>query len=159
MNPIKLFLDLEDTVVDNWDDFLFLPSKCEKIKNFIKENNVIDVTIFSFAIDNEKDEAYFIKNHQEDLERILDAKIVDIITVEDMMKVLEFDSLGVSIYAFKIFGKQNVFLNCLYYADDNTVDYVLFDDMVENVTVINHDHNNKIQLINIDSWENSVNKY
>lgn len=156
MNQVKLFLDLEDTVVDNWDDFLFLPSKCEKIKNYIKENNVVDVTIFSFAIDNKKDQEYFIKNHQEDLERILDAKIVDIITVEDMLKLLSFDSIpGINIYAFKTMGKQNVFLNCLYYVDDNTVDYVLFDDMVENVTVINHDYGNKIQLINIDSWVKS----
>jgi hypothetical protein len=153
MNPVKLYLDLEDTIVDNWDDFLFLPSKCEKIRNFIKDHEISDITIFSFAIDDGKDVDIFINQHKADVERFIDAEITNIVPVSDIINVL-YRSLHPSKYAVKSFGKQQVFLNYIDWVMDDNCDYVLIDDMVANVTVKHHDSNNIVSLINIDgSWE------
>ena len=147
---IRLFLDLEDTVVDNWDDFMFIPSKCEKIRNYIKDNNIAEVIIFSFAIDDEKDEEIFKRQHREDLERVLGVKVGLVVTSNDVKRITGHKLL----HELKYFGKQISFLHYIDIIKDDNTDYVLIDDMVENLTVAYCDSNNIITLINIDSWGN-----
>lgn len=154
LNAIELFLDLEATIIDNCHDFLFLPSKCEKIRNYIHENKITHITILSFAIDNEKDVTMFEKEFKEDVERVLNAKITNVLSVDHVMKVLGF-TRSMSLFTFKSFGKQSAFITLIERIKQDEFDYVLIDDMVENATLTFHDSGNKIQLINIDSWETS----
>lgn len=152
MKAVRLFLDLEDTIVDNWYDFLFIPSKCEKIRNYIANNNIDQIIIFSFAIDNEDDVKQFEISHKEDVERVLGFKIKKVFSVEHVMKVL---GLKISLSAFKTFGKQSAFISLIERIRYDEFDYTLIDDMIENATLTFHDSGNKVHLINIDSWKES----
>ena len=150
MNSIKLFLDLEETIIDNCHDFVFLPTKCEKIRNFICDNKITHITILSFAIENEEDVVMFENEFKEDVERVLGAKITNVLSVEHIMKVLGFTE-SMNLFTFKSFGKQSAFITFMERIKFDDFDYVLIDDMVENVTMTFSDFGNKIQLINIDS--------
>lgn len=149
-NPIRLFLDLEDTVIDNWDDFMFIPSKCEKIRNYIKNNDIAEVIIFSFAIDDEKDEEIFKRQHRGDLERVLGVKVGLVVTSNDVKRITGHKLL----HELKYFGKQISFLHYIDTIKNDNTDYVLIDDMVENLTLTYNDSNNKVALINIDTYNN-----
>jgi|LakMenEpi03Aug12_release.lakeMendotaPanAssembly.Ray.scaffolds.fasta_scaffold123664_6 hypothetical protein len=151
MNKIKLFLDLEDTIVDNWDDFLFIPSNCEKIKTYIKEHKITDITVFSFAIDDEDDVITFVKQHQEEVERILDVKINHVMPLTEVTDLL-YRGLNLSKYDIKSFGKQAIFLNFIDYIIVDNTTYILIDDMVDNLTITYHDSNNTVKLTNINKW-------
>ena len=61
-----IWLDLEETIISSWADFLSFSYNCiineKKIRKFLRDNNIKEVNVFSFAIWNDKDKEVFVKD-------------------------------------------------------------------------------------------------
>ena len=80
-----LFLDLEDTIItpafEGWH--LCELINVEKIKAFIAHHNIEVVSLFSFAIHNQREKELFIKHNRVMIENALGIKIFEIPTMDD----------------------------------------------------------------------------
>jgi len=70
-----LFLDLEDTIIEEWDRPFLI--NVDKIKSFIDNNSFTDFGIFSYAIHNQSDLALFKRDMKPMIEKALGIKIND----------------------------------------------------------------------------------
>ena len=146
---MNIFLDLEDTVIDNW--FSGNPVNIEQVRFFLKMCDVKEVHIFSFAIwfDNHVEE--FNRRHKGMLEDLLDVKITAAPHVTEIMEA-DFTFTGLHIENVTEFiclrGKHDAFLNwCLtQHAGEHNV---LIDDIVPNRVTIDFDTKTKIESINV----------
>lgn len=146
-----IFLDLEGTVIVDW---LCDRSLCniQKVSQFLKEQGVSEVRLFSFAVANEEDKIEFQNEIRPALETALGVKIIDCPSVEDFRKAdtkvtgtnwdhepWEFvlqrrKAGGFRSWIAHNFPKQNV---------------LLLDDDVPNETIINHDTGCVCELVNV----------
>lgn len=149
---MSVFLDLEGTVIVQWQNFpTFLPKHCEGIRNFLKMNAEDSVSIFSFAIHTDEEIEHFIEHIQPDMQRILACKIVQVLSVpmmqtasEAINKVRFFD---VSDF-IQMRGKDLAFHDwCHKHRSGQST--ILVDDVVPNRTAIDHDTNTTVQTINV----------
>lgn len=150
---MKLFLDLENTLISNWGENIFLNHKIDIIKQFIKDNNIKEATIFSFALTNQKDNEYFKKNLKVDLEEALNISL-NVCIIEDIFKIIT-TKYGISaefyefndVYLFN--GKSDMFTHFVKLLQDENEEYVLFDDVVEDSTINLKKQNKVIEFKNI----------
>lgn len=49
---MEVFLDLEETVITNWYDFVLIYNNCSLIKQFLRKNKIRSINIYSFTIYN-----------------------------------------------------------------------------------------------------------
>jgi len=70
-----LFLDLEDTIIEEWDRPFLI--NVDKIKSFIDNNSFTDFGIFSYAIHNQSDLALFKRDMKPVIEKALGIKFND----------------------------------------------------------------------------------
>jgi hypothetical protein len=143
---LNVFLDLEETVIDDWFSCCFLNHKIEKIKNlinqfsleFLKEKsnkNNINLVLFSAAIINEKDLEEFNNSIKPILEENFELDFKEIIMFDNKtifglarecgIKPTNEDTIH-DIFMFNI--KEEVF-NLV--AKKNEIN-ILFDDTVQN---------------------------
>jgi hypothetical protein len=147
MKPIVYF-DLEETVINNWFDCNLV--NVHKVRSFIKHNNIEEIRIFSFAINNQADLDHFDKIMRSWLEQMFNIKIGHVIIEQEVTKTI-VDKYRVDFAeVHSILNKQFCFIE---YATQNHSNehVVLLDDQVSNLTIHNKDLNLKIDLINVNS--------
>lgn len=148
----KIFLDLEETVIDSWQSGLLVNS--HKVRDFLADQQVSNVTIFSFAVWNDEDQKTFAKEHQRSLQKALDTHVAECPTVQDFMQA-DTRLTGVHWHGdvtefITLRGKMGAFVNwCkLHHPNHNCV---LVDDVVDNVDIVNRDTGTTIRFINVGS--------
>lgn len=164
---VKIFLDLEQTVIDNWQDaYLYKPFRVrEWLTSMMGEqsaHNLRPVGVFSFAIYNDQDKKAFEQNLWQALELGLMIKITEWPSVEQMARASqlytgtkwcggkEMSTLDL-IDFIQIRGKVGAFEDWCMAQPENDITYVLLDDIVPNKTVIDHKRNIKIEYVNVDN--------
>ena len=69
-----VFLDLEETLIDEWANMMLMPQRCAAVHKLLKENAGCRVGLMSWAVWHDKDKATFINDLQPLLEEVLDVK-------------------------------------------------------------------------------------
>lgn len=145
----KIFFDLEGTLINSWSDV----SLCniERVRNIIKEHGITEISIFSFAIDNENDVRTFEKDGFKNfIERAYEIKIVECPTTKEIMSVcLKYSGNLFDLFEFKsVWGKTRAFQEyCTALYKDTAC--MLIDDVVPNTTLYMHDKGLTISTIKI----------
>ena len=153
----SLWLDLEGTVINNWDDALFT-AYIPKIRRFIKSKpNDVEINIFSHAIYDDSDVNTFINSGMKDsIESSLKVDIKCYPSVEQIMNsIYKFDKIKYdSVHEFiTLNGKFFSFIKfcrSLPKPDIKTC-YYLIDDCVEDSLLEFHTQNKQIVCINVNS--------
>ncbi len=144
-----VFLDLEGTIIDTWENGSIGNSRV--IKSFIDTLDVDCIYIYSFAIHDDNDKNDFKLRFQDKLEDLLDKKIYYVYSVEEVMKEILKDK-KISLeknQLLQVYGKDlsfDLFCNRKF----KNKNCYLIDDMVPNKEIINFDSNNSIKYISID---------
>ena len=158
----KLFLDLEETVINNWDEALLV--KTDKLKTLLWTNPDIDrhdVTIFSFAIYNQKDKDLFERTMKPMLERTFGIVVTAWPSVAEMAEAdqrltgvrwLDADTMGgLDICEFiTLRGKAQAFEHWVWLHGEPGGRYLLLDDVVPSRTIYDRRKDIQIDLINVD---------
>lgn len=147
---MKVFLDLEGTVINNWDDALLL-NKCLDIRSWLKCNRVKEVAIFSAAIWNEADKQRFEKVIKPFLEDALDVKIMEWPSMEDVWKSTTWKGVGFENVCemISLIGKKRMFEDwCLEKERGNHS--ILIDDSFGNWAIEHHDSHTSIGIVHVD---------
>lgn len=149
-----VFLDLEETLIDNWQDKNLLPNNIAKIKKELKQIAPDLVSIWSFAIWNEDDLLEFITSGLKvELEcQLRINKFNEIPTIEEIQHIIEkreklkYDSL---VEFMCLNNKELSFIK--YGLTKTDTDFWLIDDTVPNLFLENNDTNVSINLINVNT--------
>lgn len=126
----KIFLDLEETLIDDWSTRNFL---AENAKHIFRQLHPSDeLNIFSFAIWNEKDLKDFNLSLREPLEKFFMREFAQVPTFFQIFEtVKKFRSLDIGFADFSsIFPKHLAFIEFIR-ATESEGEFWLFDDMVE----------------------------
>jgi hypothetical protein len=150
---MNVFLDLENTVIDDWFSCIFLNQKIDKINNILQNlsikfnktivnNENINLILFSAAVVNNEDLNRFNKDIKPILEEKLNLKFADVFIFSDEncfelakqkgIKPLETDTLhdiflfNIKEEIFNIIAKPNE-INILF--DDTVADKIVFEDL------------------------------
>lgn len=144
----KFFLDLEETMVESWDDARVC--NLGKLKSFFKNNDVKNIHMFSFAIWNQADKETFLTKFKPFLEEVFDVNIESVPTLEEILGDVkahnksEWDLIDLSV----VWGKHRSFVDFCTLNFTNAI-CVLLDDAVPNQTVLVRDFNLQIEIINV----------
>lgn len=154
----KIFIDLEETVIQEFKDFpTFIPANCRAITHFINnvkkvDTGTIKIFIFSFAIHTDEELDRFDQFIREDLERLIGHPIEGVVTVPQMfiasqrMQRMRFDDITDFILTR---GKEGAFQDwCDFNFKGNTC--LLIDDVVRNMSIMNHDTLLTMTMFNIN---------
>jgi hypothetical protein len=144
----QVFLDLEETVINNWDEGLL--ANTSQVREFLATLAVTQFTVFSFAVWNEQDQRDFDRRHRRVLEKALDCRVAACPSVADFMAAdteltgVQFDSLTDFI---SIRGKVGAFTNWVRFHGISRA--LLVDDVVPNVDILTRDNGDLIRFINV----------
>jgi len=146
---MNVFLDLEETVLNNWEDGLLVNT--DKVRDWLAGLNVTQVHLFSFAVWNDKDKDHFTHTYKPLLEKALGVTFVDAPSVEDFMDA-DREVTGVrldSLFEYcQLRGKVDGFRSwCKLHFDKQH--NVLLDDVVPNATWHDTDSGLKLQYVNV----------
>lgn len=147
-----VFLDLEGTVIDDIDNQGLLDLRA--VRRWLKSEDVVVVSIFSFAIDNKGERDTFMRQWtRRTLEAELGVEIGKVVTTEDAMAAalhrnrVQFEGL----WEFKqLWGKERGFIDFAFQNFTNT-EVVLLDDLVIDQTVVFPTKNLTIRLVNVNT--------
>lgn len=151
MNKFVL-LDLEGTVIDDIDNQGLLDLRA--VRRWLKSEDVVVVSIFSFAIDNKGERDTFMRQWtRRTLEAELGVEIGKVVTTEDAMAAalhrnrVQFEGL----WEFKqLWGKERGFIDYVFQNFTNA-EVVLLDDLVVDQTVVFPTKNLTIRLVNVNT--------
>ncbi len=152
-----VYLDLEETVINNWHDGLIIYS-CKKVSKWLDKNlspKIDDLNIFSFAIYNDEDKETFHKILEPMLTVEMGYFFDKVLTVDEIKKIVERNekfSYEDRLEFVQLNGKQWSFIKYCRAVHKNCECY-LIDDMVENMTVKYDDIGLTIHLINVKLME------
>lgn len=145
--PIHLFIDLEETVIDDWYNKNFI--NIDKIKDMIKYLNPDHLHIFSAAVWDLDDVNEFNNKLRDNLEILLKRKIDQVISMEYAKKCSNWVSYDMPIQELLLaIGKFRLFIDFCKHTIRNCF-CILLDDMCDNEIIENLDLNLKIQMIRI----------
>lgn len=147
-----IFIDLEDTVINNWHDGQLLTHGVYKIQQILEKEypRVTDLNIWSYAIWNNDDLDRFNKIYRKWLEEVFGMNIDLVFSVHQIRNLIysyehieyedrnEFMQMNGKFLSFMKYGQL--------YKDR---DFVLFDDLVPNSLLTFHDLNTTIRTIKI----------
>lgn len=152
----RVFLDLEETVINNWHEQYLVNTL--KVKDWLQSIEAKEVDIFSFAIYHDADKTKFVKEMKPFLERVLEVEIntwpsVIEMAIADTKETGDYwlrdsESLGIIEY-INVRGKTYGFINYVrqVYRGQNCV---LLDDVVPDMTVtFDNEDPQTIQLVNV----------
>lgn len=155
----KLFLDLEETVIKEWEKFpTFLNGNCSAIRAMIDrlikmDGGSFSVTLFSFAVANDADRSTFINTMKRDLEMMIGVNVDHVLTVEEIMQAsqkihhMKFDDL---LEFSMLRGKEGAFDDwCTF--NKLTGACILIDDTVKNRTINDMDTGLTMFTVNINT--------
>ena len=146
---MKVFIDLESTVIDTWENCNLYPKGIRQIKDFINKMSVkiTELDIFSYAVYNIKDIIFFRKYIAPLLADAFGVKINIPISVEDYISIAQAElKCKMSQDDFFTFMKKDIFfplfVRWLAYKNVYCTDkvFVLFDDMVETCSILKPDY-------------------
>ena len=149
MHP-RVFLDLEQTIIDEWSNPVLI--NVGKISNFLRQNNVDEIEIFSFAIWDEKDEANFCCELETRLMEALGLQVRFIVHRVDQISNAVFKNTGVLWERQELItclGKQEAFTQFCRAKFGKGDHCILLDDMVMNSVTVDTDFNRIIQAVRI----------
>lgn len=149
----KVFLDLEETIIKEIDDPVVVNESL--IKKIIKENDIKEVNIFSFAIFSDTERQKFIKQLKTPIEQIFDISINTIFTLEEI-KFLCLKETGVVFTDFEfssIWGKFKSFhdfvIGLTKLNKITNTEFILIDDTVMNTRLTLEDTGIVIRTVNV----------
>ncbi len=149
---MEVWLDLEDTIITNWNEGLLLNPG--KIKNWLDERDIKELRIWSFAIWDDKDKAHFVRSGMKRMiETALERPILEWPSVKEMQTLVEY-------YEGIIYDSRTEFMQlnskkwsfikyCLGHKKHTTC--VLIDDAVPNMTIKELDLLLTIELIKVQN--------
>jgi hypothetical protein len=147
---MNVFLDLEGTVIDTWHSGMLINSA--QVREWLAAMSVKRVHIFSFAVTNDADQAWFWKNIAPSLRRALDIDIIDCPTVQDFQRA-DLMVTGVkwenTMEFITVRGKQDAFRSWCKLNYDS-LHNILLDDTVPNLYMNWVDSNLIVECMNID---------
>ena len=155
----NMFLDLEGTVIEDWDSFRLMTENIRSIRHALEHRKIKEVHIFSFAIHDEADVARFVSELQPTLERHLQVPIVGVHTIQEMKHVDEVWR-GCRLFDMSEFillrGKQGAFESWAASKHPGQSS-ALIDDVVPNLILNNLDTQTQTWFHNItaivDIWK------
>ena len=150
---MNVFLDLEGTVITNWDENLLMNTT--KVRLWLESLGVRKVHVFSFAVWNDRDKSVFDKQMKPFLTKALGVSFIDCPTVEDFFKA-DLEVTGVHWESLSDFvsvrGKVDAFRSWCEHKFDGQHN-VLLDDVVPNAVWENKDSGLKLEFVNVTSLE------
>lgn len=148
MSTLKVFLDLEDTIISNW----FSPElkNFHAVKTFLKEHQITNVWIFSFAIWDARDADIFDRKMKSWLEREYEIEIDGVVTVDEMEKtILWKQGMEFTTSEFlSVWGKQRAFHDYITLTQPEG-EFLLIDDMVQSSTTTILKSKQTIDFLNV----------
>ena len=153
--PVKVFLDLEETIIVNFNDPLITLCNVGKIRDFLQDLEVKEVTIFSFAIWDAKDLETFNSEIKPMIERGLNVKVVACPTTEEIRKtVLKRLLAHFNMHDFlSLWGKKRAFIEFVQEVEGEG-EFILIDDCVPMMSFKDHTTKQKVHLINVThKWD------
>ena len=155
---MKVFVDLEETLIQAWTEPKLLFENIKSIKHFCILNDVTCITIFSLAIANTRDKKIFFERILPLFDSLLDLE-VDVITMDEIRDIIVCGTclnfkLSEWVDVFPFNGKSQPFLEMIRASDVEVKEnetFVLFDDIVDNMDVHLKDTNTKIQFIRVQN--------
>ncbi|RWZ87281.1 MAG: hypothetical protein EO766_12210 [Hydrotalea sp. AMD] len=148
---IEVWLDLEETIIDDWDNGLLVNHG--KIKRWLDNRNITELRIWSFAIHNDADKKVFDFHMKEIIERVLDRPIIEVLSVEEMCQKISktekthYDDISDFI---QMNGKMWSFIKfCLGHKQNKHL--VLIDDCVPNMRIDEFDKKLIIELVKVQT--------
>lgn len=160
-----VFLDLEMTVLDDFTKgFDALPMNIEIVSSFLRQHQVTDVHLFSFALCNREDVDDFKFYHRRWLEGLLGVRfnMQDVFTTQELYELcarqhLAFDSVAeCSRYYGKQFGFEQ-YLRLRGHLQGQQI--VLIDDLVTTETVTIPELASVVQFLNVGNLAALSNVY
>lgn len=147
-----LWLDLEETLINNWDEGQSIYLADKVVRWFKRRNHVIKtINIFSFAIYDDKDKNDFEIRLKDDIEDLFDWDISQYPSVEEIRATvfkyenIQYDSQHEFI---QLNGKHWAFVKFCLMQPAGT--YYLIDDTVPTLEIIDKTKNIKICLLNVN---------
>ncbi len=147
----KIFLDLEGTVITTWGDAMLCNTAV--VGKFLKAEGVTEVDIFSFAVYDDADRQSFNNGIKKALEMSsLGVTINHCPTVDDMMRVVKRFTMTAWTRQemLSVWGKYRTFVDYCR-AQYKDMECVLVDDVVPNMTIVDHDKNLTIRFVNVET--------
>ena len=143
MLKTKIFLDLEETVIDTWGSSLLVNTSV--VRGFLRDNDAKEVSIFSFAIWDNADKEHFVDSSMKHmLETALEVKIVEWLSVDEIIKINAPGTDRIDYISWE--GKARAFYAlCKNREYDTTC--MLVDDTVDSEVLTVHDKRLEIKLI------------
>lgn len=146
-NDIHLFLDLEETLIDEWTTKNII--NIDKIKQLITEINPSTVHIFSAAIWNINDINEFNNELRYYLNTAFNIRIDKVVSMKTAKKFSSWKTYNSTIQELLLtIGKFKLFIDFCKSNYSNCT-CILIDDMCDNEIITNSDLNLKIQMIRI----------
>jgi hypothetical protein len=151
---VEVWLDLEETIIDNWHDGQFKYCNIIKIKSFLANlpKQPEHLNIWSHAIYDEADKQHFDKYMRESLERELGYLIKEFPSVKEQMQIAkEFENFKYDdMHEFMQFNGKNLsFMKMGFLKKDTTL--YLIDDSAMSISIHVHKNNVIMNLLNIDT--------
>ncbi len=147
-----IYLDLEETIINNWYDGLILGSNVNRICNTIKERlqPFDSMHIWSFAIYNEEEVKEFNWRLRPELEIVMRCKFDTIFSVDSIRELVkEYENINYDSRA-EFMQLNNKFYSFIKYCQlYKNFHMVLFDDCVPNMIMQIPDKNLTIETIKI----------
>lgn len=147
----NVFLDLEGTVVDNWDNAALVHTS--KVCSWLQGLGVSKVRLFSFAVYDQRDKDRFNSLLKPFLQRVLGVEFLDSPSVDDFL-LADTQVTGVKWDTRHDFirtrGKLDGFRSWCKLNFDKQHN-VLLDDVVPNATWKNDDSGLVVQFVNVET--------
>jgi hypothetical protein len=125
---MEFFFDLENCLIKDWDHLLDFTN--DEVLKIFTERKIKKISIYSWAIGNETDKQIFNERLKSHLEKFLNVKIVEVVSKDDLIKVLKQKFPITESYDVNdFFGKRLSFFHFCQLS--NIRNAVLFDDTVE----------------------------
>lgn len=127
-----IYLDLEGTVIDNFNTWKYLEDNIKLIKAYLNKN-IINASIFSYAVWCENNKNVLVQKFDE-FKTIYGINIIEIVTTQDMCNIIKDPKINTPNDVWKL-HKTECFKtyveNCNKYGD-----FILIDDTVKNELII-----------------------
>jgi len=145
-----IWLDLEETIINNWDDGFFT-GHTQKIKTFIDKIKPSHINIWSFAIWDEEHRSQFVSSSmKKSIEDVLGYEIKEYPSVEDIrLMVYEYEKTRYFSRSefMQMNGKFWSFIKYGMLRNDEHI--ILIDDAVQHTTMDIVKRNVKITTLNV----------
>jgi hypothetical protein len=146
-----LLLDLEETLVDDWD--AFNPVRVPQVSKFIQSQEWDAIGLFSFAVWDANDMVKFEFRHRKFLEEVFGFKFTNefLWSVEDLKSLLRFvTTVDNTEDDFVWQWSKEWALMCLSKLKQlHDTEVTLLDDTVRNMTVELPDTNSRLIFVNV----------